>query len=296
MQHRLGIVGVGLMGREIALNLFKAGFQITAYDKNRDALRELQENGIPSAASAKALMAENDVILDVMNDTSGLEMVLHQPEGMLEGVNGRKIIIDMTTSDPEKSIPIGKMLREQGVEYLDCPMTGGRAGARSRELVIMAGGDREAFDEVKYILEKLSKALFYLGPPGSGHYMKLIHNQLSHSTFLAACEAYELGVSLGIDPQAMIDVFNIGNARSYATEVRFPKFILSDTYDAGATFATVGKDIGLVMKKANSLNFDLPITRATYDYWRYAIETGHAGEDYSTIVNLMRETYEARNH
>jgi len=93
----------------------------------------------------------------------------------------------------------------------------------------------------------------------------------------------------------MIDVFNIGNARSYATEVRFPEFILSGTYDAGATFDTVGKDIGLVMRKANSLNFDLPITRATYDYWRHAIETGHGGDDYSTVVNLMADTYKERN-
>ena len=295
MTHKLGVVGVGLMGKEIALNLLESGFEVMAFDKNQAVLEELREKGMKIAATGKELMESCDVILDVMNDTKGLEIVLHQPQGMIEGINGQKVLIDMTTSDPEKSVPIGKMLGEHGVEYLDCPMTGGRIGAHNRELVIMCGGTRKAFEEVKYILEKISKALFYLGPSGSGHYMKLIHNQLSHSTFLASCEANDLGVTLGIDPKAMIDVFNIGNARSYATEVRFPEFILSGTYDAGATFDTVGKDIGLVMRKANSLNFDLPITRATYDYWRHAIETGHGGDDYSTVVNLMADTYKERN-
>lgn len=201
MTHKLGVVGVGLMGKEIALNLLESGFEVMAFDKNQAVLEELREKGMKIAATGKELMESCDVILDVMNDTKGLEIVLHQPQGMIEGINGQKVLIDMTTSDPEKSVPIGKMLGEHGVEYLDCPMTGGRIGAHNRELVIMCGGTRKAFEEVKYILEKISKALFYLGPSGSGHYMKLIHNQLSHSTFLASCEAYDLGVTLGIDPR-----------------------------------------------------------------------------------------------
>jgi len=295
MKHKIGVAGVGLMGWNIAMNLKQSGFEVMAFDRNEAALAQLREQGIPSAGTGKELMESSDVILDVLNDTRGLEQILSQPAGLLEGINGRKIIVDMTTSDPEQSIPIGKRLKEKGVDYLDCPMTGGRTGAQNRELVIMAGGERAVFDEVAYILKEVGKAVIYLGPSGSGHYMKLIHNQLSHSTFLAACEAFDLGRELGIEADAMMEVFNIGNARSYATEVRFPKFVLSGTYEGGATFKTVGKDIGLVMRKANQMNFDLPITRATYDYWRHAIETGHGDDDYISIVKLIKETYDARN-
>ena len=140
MTHKLGVVGVGLMGKEIALNLLESGFEVMAFDKNQAVLEELREKGMKIAATGKELMESCDVILDVMNDTKGLEIVLHQPQGMIEGINGQKVLIDMTTSDPEKSVPIGKMLGEHGVEYLDCPMTGGRIGAHNRELVIMCGG------------------------------------------------------------------------------------------------------------------------------------------------------------
>ena len=295
MKHVLGVIGVGLMGRPIAENLKKDGFEVYVYDKNEQVLEELKKEDLLVAKNPKELMENADVVLDILNDTNSLRKVMEQQEGLLEGIKGRKIVIDMTTSDPEKSKVIGAELKELGIEYLDCPMTGGMTGAQNRELVIMAGGAPEVFEEVKYILDGISKALIYLGKSGSGHYMKLIHNQLSHSTFLAACEAFNLGRELGIDEKAMIDVFNIGNARSYATEVRFPKFILSGTYKAGASFYTVGKDISLVAKKANELNYDLPITRATFDYWRYAIETGKGEDDYSTIVNLMEEKHQQRN-
>lgn len=295
MKHILGVVGVGLMGRPIAENLKNKGFEVYAYDLNKQTLKELEEEGIKSTENPKELIEKVDVLLDVLNDTNHFRDVLDEENGILKGINGRKIVIDMTTSDPEKSKPIGAELKEYGVEYLDCPMTGGRVGARNGELIIMAGGDKKVFEEVRYILDAISKELVYLGGMGSGHYMKLIHNQLSHSTFLASCEAFNLGRELGIDEEAMIKVFNVGNARSYATEVRFPKFILSGTYDAGASFYTVGKDISLIAKKANELNYDLPITRATFDYWRYAIETGNGDEDYSKIVNLMVKKHNDRN-
>lgn len=295
LKEKIGVMGVGLMGRPIAENLKKAGFDVFVYDKKSEVLQELTSEGLIPAKSARELAEKTDIILDVLNDTSSLNQCMEGEDGLLVGLSEGKIIIDMTTSDPEKSVPIGKFLKEKGVYYLDCPMTGGMIGAQNRELVIMAGGDKEVFEKIEHILKYLSKELIYLGPSGSGHYMKLIHNQLSHSTFLAACEAYNLGRRLGMDKEAIIKVFNVGNARSYATEVRFPKFILSGTFKAGASFYTVGKDISLVAKKANQMNFDLPITRATYDYWRYAIEIGHGDDDYSTIVNLMDEKQKNRD-
>lgn len=295
MNYKLGVLGVGLMGKPIARNLKESGYEVAVYDKDAAPVRELEAAGLMAAASPKELMERSDVVVDVLNDTVALEKVLSQPEGLLEGVNGPKVVIDMTTSDPEHSTAIGTRLKGRGVAYLDCPMTGGRAGAENRELVIMAGGDRAVFDACREILEAVSRKLVYLGKSGSGHYMKLIHNQLSHATFLAACEAYELGRRLGLDENAMMEVFNIGNARSYATEVRFPRYILSGTFDAGASFHTVGKDIGLVMKKANAINMDLPITRATFNYWRYAIDMGRGEEDYSRVVQLMEGHYDAVN-
>lgn len=289
MKHKLGIIGTGLMGLPIAINLHQDGFELIAYDKRENAVAQLKEKGIRVASSPKEVMENADVIFDVMNDTSCLQSVLTQENGLLAGMSGHKVIIDMTTSDPKDSIAIGESLKSHNVTYIDCAMTGGAIGAKNRKLLLMGGGDPAVFEECRYILDRISKQTIYLGKMGSGHYMKLIHNQLSHSTFLASCEAVLLGKRLGMDLNSMIEVFNCGNARSYATEVRFPQYILSGTYDAGGTFDTVHKDIGLVMKKADELHFDLPITKATYDYWSYPLALGKGQDDYSTIFKLLDE-------
>ncbi len=215
--------------------------------------------------------------------------MLTRKDGLLEGMRHPKVILDMTTSDPSESIKLGKFLKEKNIEYLDCPMTGGVIGAKTRSLILMVGGDERVFQRCKYFLDVIAKKIFYMGKLGNGHYMKLVHNQLSHSTFLAACEAATLGVRLGLPLATMIEVFNFGNARSYATEVRFPRFILSGSFDAGASFETMRKDIGLVLKKSEELNYNFPITRATFNYWDYPIEHGQGEKDYSTIFGLIDE-------
>lgn len=289
MKKRIGIIGVGEMGFPILVNLKEMGYNVAAYARRKEIRDRIAEKGIEVLGTPKELAEKSDIILDILNDTNSTWSVLKQENGMLEGLGPNKILVDMTTSDPNESIPLGEFLEEKGVAYIDCPITGGKIGAENRQLICMAAGREEAFNEVKPILESVSKKVFYLGKMGGGHYMKLIHNQLSHSTFLASCEAVNLGKALGMDPATMIEVFNIGNARSYATEVRFPKFILPETYNAGASFKTVQKDIGIVMKKIEALGIEMPITAATYMYWSYPIEHDKGDDDYSTIFTLMNE-------
>ncbi len=287
MEHRLGIVGIGNMGEPITENLHSAGFEVVTYDKRQEIARKMRAKGIKVAKTLKELSERSDIILDILPDTSATREVLTRKEGLLEGMREPKVILDMTTSDPRESIELGKFLREKNIEYLDCPMTGGVIGAKTRGLVLMVGGNEKVFQRCKYILDVIAKKIFYMGKLGNGHYMKLVHNQLSHSTFLAACEAATLGVGLGLPLDTMIEVFNFGNARSYATEVRFPRFILSGSYDAGASFKTMYKDIGLVMRKTEELNYNFPITRATFDYWYYPVKHGQGDKDYTTIFNLI---------
>jgi len=289
MERRLGIVGIGKMGEPIAVNLNDAGFDVITYDKREEAARKMKDKGIKVAKTPKELSETSDIILDVLPDTSATREVLTRKEGLLEGIREPKVILDMTTSDPNESITLGKFLKKKNIEYLDCPMTGGVIGAKTRNLVLMVGGNERVFRSCKYILNAIAKKIFYMGKLGNGHHMKLVHNQLSHSTFLAACEAATLGVRVGLPLDTMIEVFNAGNARSYATEVRFPRFILSGSYDAGASFETVRKDIGLVMKKSEELNYDFPITRATFNYWDYPMKYGQGEKDYTTIFNLIDE-------
>lgn len=287
MEHKLGIVGIGNMGEPITENLHSAGFDVVTYDKRQEVTRKMRAKGIKVAKTLKELSERSDIILDILPDISATQEVLSKKEGLLEGIREPKVILDMTTSDPAESIELGKFLGEKNIEYLDCPMTGGAIGAKTRSLILMVGGNERVFQKCKYLLDVIAKKIFYMGKLGNGHSMKLVHNQLSHSIFLAACEAATLGVKLGLPLETMIEVFNFGNARSYATEVRFPRFILSGSYDAGASFKIVHKDIGLVMRKSEEFNYDFPITRATFNYWDYPIRHDQGEKDYTTIFNLI---------
>jgi 3-hydroxyisobutyrate dehydrogenase-like beta-hydroxyacid dehydrogenase len=289
MQHRIGVIGTGLMGFPIVCNLFNDGFGVTGYDINPKAIESLKEKSIPVAKNAREVAMNSDVIISVLNECSQLRGMLEGKDGLLAGVENGKVIIDFSTSDPEESVPLGEYLATKSITYMDCGMTGGRAGAVGRKLVFMVGGNKDTFEKYKYILEKLAKSITYIGPSGCGHTMKLIHNAVSHATFLAVMEATVLGKKLGMDITAMIEIFNIGNARSYATEVRFPKHILTGTYDMGYAYKSGYKDMKLIMKSAEKMKFNMPIGAAVFDYWKYAMDIGKPDEDVTTMFKLLEK-------
>ena len=288
---KIGVFGLGLMGFPIACNLKEDGNEVMGFDPNPASQERMKENGILVANTAREVGEFAELTFLILNINSQFKSCLDGTDGFLAGVGNDtgKTVIDLTTSDPVESVALGEELRAHGVNYLDCGMTGGRAGAVERKLVFMAGGDKALYEKWKPTLTKLSKSVNYIGPQGCGHAMKLLHNAVSHSVFTATMEATVLGQKMGMDLQAMVDVFNVGNARSYATEVRYPKHILSGTYDMGYTFKSGEKDFRLILKTAANANFKMPIAECTYDYWKYGCEHGSPDGDTTTMHKLMKD-------
>jgi 3-hydroxyisobutyrate dehydrogenase len=195
----------------------------------------------------------------------------------------------MTTGDPHYSKPFADRLARREIAYLDSPMTGGATVAKAGRLLLMVGGDRSVYERCLPVLERISKRAVHVGPVGSGHVMKRIHNHVSHAVFAATCEGVALGERLGLSPTNMLEVFNEGNARSYTTEVRSPKFILPGTYDSGASFNIVCTDMALVRTLGRRVRFRLPINDCTYRYWKHAVDAGMGQEDWSKIVLLLKD-------
>ena len=290
MKHRIGILNAGNMGFPISCNLIEDGFDVCVYDvRHAETVKKYEGKKATVARTPKELVEKSDVILFIVKDSTITTLNIDCENGLLDGVGGRKIFVDLTTSDPQESAKMGKRFIDAGAHYIDIPMTGGQAGAINRKLVLMGSGDREVFEEVRYIFEPLAKKLFYLGTGiGLGHFMKLIHNQLSGSVFMATCEAVFLGKAFGMDASVMIDVFNEGNARSCATEMKFPKFVLAGKA-AGCSVGILEKDMTLVLKKAAEKNYNLPITQATHDYWNGPCLEGNPDLDYADMLEFMRK-------
>lgn len=289
MDIRVGVIGLGNMGRPIAENVLRAGFPTVVSDLRSDAVDTLRVPGAQAAASPRDVAARSDIILLVVPDSAAAQRVLFGRGGVAGGAGKGAVVVDMTTGDPRRSKPFADRLARGGVAYLDAPMTGGATGAQTGRLLLMVGGDREVYERCLPVFQRISKRAIHVGPVGAGHVMKLVHNHVSHAVFAATCEGVALGERLGLAPKDMMEVFNEGNARSYATEVRFPKFILPGTYDSGATFDIVRKDMALVRKLGRRAKFRLPINACTYQYWTHAVEAGMGREDWTKIVLLLQE-------
>jgi 3-hydroxyisobutyrate dehydrogenase len=285
---RVGVIGLGNMGRPIAENLLRAGFPTTVFDLRPEAMDALRDVGVQAASSPAAVARQSEILFLVVPDSSAVRQALFGKNGAARAAAKGGVVVDMTTGDPHLSKPFADRLARRGIAYLDSPMTGGATGAKAGRLLLMVGGDRGVYERCLPVLERISKRAIHVGPVGSGHVMKLVHNHVSHAVFAATCEGVALGQRLGLSPKDMLEVFNEGNARSYATEVRFPKFILPETYDSGASFNIVCKDMALVRALGRRAKFRLPINDCTYRYWKHAVDAGMGREDWSRIVLLLK--------
>lgn len=289
MQPRVGIIGVGTMGRGIAESLLRAGFAPSTYDLRREVLEEMRGLGALPAATPAELGRCSDVVLLVVPDEKAVKSALFGADGVVRGAAPGVLVVDMTTSDPRQSRPTAERLAKKGLDYISATMTGGATGARTGRLLLMVGGPPELYERCRPIFQAIGKRAIHVGVEvDHGHVMKLVHNHVSHAVYAATCEAVVLGQTLGLGIQDMMEVLNEGNARSYASEVRFPDFIQAGK-PMGATFDIVHKDMSLVQKLASRAKVRAPINRCTYRYWGEAVRRGQGREDWAAAVEVMRE-------
>jgi len=287
--EKIGLIGTGIMGYPIARNLLKAGYPLTIYTRRDNIKKEFKAFGADIASTPAELAKTSRIVILLVNTSDDVTELLYSTDGIVSGAGPGTIIADMTTTDPEFSKNIAQRLTDDGIEYLDAPISGGALGARNAQIVVMVGGKKEAHERCLPMFESISHKVVYMGVSGSGQSVKLIHNQLSFTTFFAVCEAVILGEKIGLSADAMIDVFNHGTARSFATEVRFPKFILKNKFDMGVPFSTAFKDISLARKLRHSTQVNFPISSWVYRYMKYCMDRKAEKDDLSTIILKMRD-------
>ncbi len=287
--EKIGLIGTGIMGNPIARNLMKAGYPLTIYARRENIKREFKALGAYIASTPAELAATCGIIILLVNYPKDVAELLYSPNGIVAGAGRGTIIADMTTTDPGFAKSSAKRLSARGIDYLDAPISGGALGAQNATVVVMVGGKKEALDRCLPVFKTIGKSIVYMGGSGSGQTVKLIHNQLSFTTFFAVCEAVILGEKLGLPADAMIEVFNNGTARSFATEVRFPKFILKENFDMGVPFSTAYKDISLARKLRLTTRVNFPISSWVYKYMKYCMDRNAEKDDLSTIFLKMKD-------
>jgi 3-hydroxyisobutyrate dehydrogenase len=281
---KTAVVGLGQMGKGIAKNLDAKGMLIAAHDTRPESFAAAGFSDRVAKVEADALLDCADIILFAVPATTQISTFF----GNAQGRPGQ-VIIDVTTSDPAQSRALASDLAKLRIAYVDAAMTGGAAGADAGTLTLMIGGEPEDLDVCRPVFDAISAKTFHLGETGAGHAMKLVHNMILHSSFLATCEGLRLAERAGIDLYSAVEVLNAGNARSFVTEVRFPRDILSGTMAARSRIANLEKDMGLALEFAAQSKARIPFGTMTRTVLAEALSIGHSETDFSWLFPLYEE-------
>lgn len=283
MTRTVGVIGLGNMGAGIARNIARAGHDLVVWDTTEEARNAFGETARIAPPSEMAAVA--DMVIFVVPGSKEIDSVLDE---MLDNAAPDLILWDFTTSDPVYTKKLAARAAKAGVPYMDAGMTGGGAkGADEGTMTLMIGGDPQVLEKSRAVLEACAGKLIHLGPSGAGHTMKVVHNLITHTNFLACSEAGRLAEAAGIDLADMIKVFNAGNARSFISERRFPDHILSETWDGRSRIFNLRKDVGMAVALAEELGSPMRIGHQTLAWIQAAVDAGMEEEDFTRLYPAL---------
>jgi len=255
----VGFVGLGTMGREMALNLLKAGFAVCAYDVRKEAIDDLVAQGATGAQSPADAARDADIIISMLPDTPQVEEIVYGEGGLLSALPRGRLLVDMSTISPVAVRRMHADLKAAGVAFLDAPVSGGPVGAKNASLSIMAGGDKDAFLRAEPYFRAMGTTITHVGEAGAGQTVKLCNQLVCAINLQAICEALALGRASGVDLDQLRNVLLGGSAASWMLDKLGPAMIAGDA-SPGFRIDLMLKDLRLVQEQALSLSVPLPGT------------------------------------
>lgn len=285
---KIGFIGLGIMGRPMAINILSAGFPLVVWNRTKSKMKPLVSLGARSANSPKEVAEISDVVITMLTDSPDVEEVVLGPEGVIKGVHEGLTVIDMSTISPIVTRRIAEVLEEKGVEMLDAPVSGGEKGAIEGTLSIMVGGKSEIFQECLSILETMGKNIVHVGDYGMGQMVKLCNQVICGLNQLAVCEGIMLGARAGLDMDKMMKVVTAGAAGSWQLSNIGPKILKGDL-EPGFKVRHFLKDLRLIMETAKELKLPLPGTGLVYQLYRAVGAEGKEEKGVQALIVILEK-------
>ncbi len=283
---RVGFVGLGIMGRPMALNLLKAGHTVTVWARRPESMTPLLEAGAAPGDSPAAVAAVSDVVFSMVADAPDVHEVMLGLHGVAQGAHADLIAVDMSTIPPAAARSIGKALFDQHVIFLDAPVSGGEVGAIAGTLSIMVGGDPVAFGKVQPLFACMGKNIVHIGASGAGQVAKAANQILTGIGVLAVAEAFAFARKNGADPAKVREALLGGFAGSKILENHGQR-MLDRNFKPGFKSWMHEKDMNIVMQTAHDLGLYLPASAATAQMFKAMVGTGMGEEDSIAILKLL---------
>ena len=279
----LGFIGVGRMGGPMARRLIEAGYSLTVYDTNAAAVAPLVALGATQAHSIAQVASAAETIFASLPTPDVVQAVA----AAVATGNRVRTFIDLSTTGPRVAAEVGESLAASGITAIDCPVSGGVSGAEKGTLAVVVAGPRDVYDRLKPALDVIGKSFFVGERPGQAQVVKLVNNLLSVTALAITSEGMAMGVKAGIDARIMLDAINAGSGRNSATQDKFPRNVVTRTFDMGFALARSYKDIRLCLEEAERLGVPTIVGNAVKQVLGIAKATQGPDADLTTIVKAV---------
>jgi 2-hydroxy-3-oxopropionate reductase len=286
--RRIGFVGLGIMGKPMALNLIKAGYELTVYDIVAERMEDLLKAGARRGLSGKEVAARSDVVITMLPNSPQVREAVLGPGGVLEGARPGTILVDMSSIAPLASKEIAAQAQAKGIAMLDAPVSGGEPKAVAGTLAIMVGGPQETFDQVKDILAAMGSSVTRVGEIGSGNVTKLANQIIVALNIAAMSEAMVLATKAGVDPEKVFQAIRGGLAGSAVLDAKVP-LALKGNFKPGFRIELHIKDIANALDTAHELGVPVPLSSAVMEIMQALKTDGKAGNDHGGIIQFYEQ-------
>lgn len=288
MATKIGFVGLGIMGRPMAINLMKAGFEVTAYDIVPEATDQAVKEGAKKASSPADAARNSEITVTMVQDSPQSEAAILGENGVLSGAAKGHLIVDMSSIAPSTSQKVGAACEEKGVQFLDAPVSGGEPGAISGSLAIMVGGGADAFERAKPVFDVVGASAVLCGAVGAGNVTKLANQIIVGANIHALAEALVLATKAGVDPETVFNAIKGGLAGSSVMNAKAPMMV-NRNFKPGFRIELHQKDIKNAMETARELNVALPVTANLQQVLNSLVANGHGKLDHSGILRWVED-------
>jgi 3-hydroxyisobutyrate dehydrogenase len=293
----IGFIGLGNMGGPMAANLVKSGERVHGFDVVAASRATSASDGVQIVANAQACVENADVVITMLPAGQHVlsvwnEIVPHARQGTL--------FIDCSTIDVDSARKAHKLAAASGLATLDAPVSGGVGGAKAATLTFMVGGTTHAFERGKPLLERMGKRIVHCGEAGNGQAAKICNNMILAASMIAVCEGFVLGEKLGLSHQALFDVASASSAQCWALTSYcpvpgpVPASPANNSYKPGFATALMLKDLKLAKAAAESVKAKTSLGAHAAEIYEQFAAAGHSGDDFSAIINLVREQSKPR--
>jgi 3-hydroxyisobutyrate dehydrogenase-like beta-hydroxyacid dehydrogenase len=288
MTAKIGFIGLGTMGKWMALNMVKAGFPVKVYDINPAAVQFLTGQGAEAAKSPADVAGRVDWLFLSLPDTEVVEKAIFGENGVAQGAKAGLVLVDLSTISYMPTLEINRRLKEKGIVFADAPVSGMEARAKEAKLTVMFGGEEGLFQTLKPAFDAIGNQIVYMGGVGSGQLTKLINQLLFNISCAGLAEVLPMAVKLGLDPEKIAQVVTTGTGRSFAADFFLP-LTLKNQFDEGYPVKAAYKDMISAAEISAHKGIPLPVVNATAVTFQMAMAQGHGDLSKGGLIRVFEK-------